>query len=102
VKVVKTIAGDRVLLVAKSRDTGPRNTNSTSETRSMTNRRGSYIQLESDGATLQLIMGVGDDRVTMPLGAAEAVGLATELLQEARKRLGRGNWPPMIVASTSE
>jgi hypothetical protein len=60
----------------------------------MNTRPASYIQLVADGATLQLVLGVDGDRVTMPLGASECVAIACELLEAARVRLGRAGWPP--------
>jgi hypothetical protein len=64
-------------------------------------RQASFLHLETDGGTLLLVMGLGDDRVVIPLGAAEALTLASELLTAARARLGRADWPPVVPAPTT-
>jgi hypothetical protein len=60
----------------------------------------SFLHLEADGGTLLLVLGLGDDRVVIPLGAAEALALAAELLRAARARLGRADWPLVVPAPT--
>ena len=52
------------------------------------------------GSDLAIRLETHDGRaVTMMLGAAECVGLACELLAEARIRCGRRDWPPAISES---
>jgi hypothetical protein len=52
----------------------------------------------SDGAELHLSLARADgSRVSLLLGTGEAIALACELLQAARVRMGRADWPPRLA-----
>jgi hypothetical protein len=52
-----------------------------------------------EGADLLLTLVMADGvRVSVTLGPAEAVAIAGDLIEAARVRLGRADWPPREVA----
>jgi hypothetical protein len=59
------------------------------------------IEAAEDGAAILLTLIRADSsRLSVPLGVPEAVAIAADLIQAARLRMGRAEWPPKIPEAT--
>jgi hypothetical protein len=61
------------------------------------------VEAADDSAAILLTLLRADgSRLSVMLGPAEAVAVAAELLQAARVRLGRGEWPRATIGEGIE